>query len=196
MRNPYYSQEYLSFGRWVSFWHQINEVLQTHPKTVLEVGKGSGIVDAVLQGYGVEVKTIDIDRKTEPDIVGDIRTYQFRQKFDTVLCAEVLEHLPFSDFGQSLERIHRVTRKSVVLTLPEAILTYLHLSLKAVPFVPEITRTIKIYDDDKFIKPDHRWEIGQKETPLDLVITNIRRYFEITYTYQIKESCHRFFVLK
>lgn len=192
--NPYVFQDYLSRSRFMSFWHQIDEVLKTKPKTVLEIGKGSGIVAEILKQYGIIVKTIDIDKNVDPDFIGDIRTYGFKQKFDTVLCAEVLEHLPFSDFPKVMNRLKIITGY-VVLTLPEALLTYFHFAVKTVPFIPEISKTIKIYDYNKFIKPDHKWEIGQKKTPLPLVKKTIEKHFLIKKTYQIKESRHRFFIL-
>lgn len=193
--NQYFSQDYLSKGRFISFWHQINEVLKTKPNTVLEIGKGSGIVAEILKKYGIKVKTIDIDKNVSPDFIGDIRTYKFNEKFDTTLCAEVLEHLPFSDFEKTLRRIKKTTNKSTIITLPEALLTDFHFSLKLIPFVKEISKTIKIYDVNKFIKPDHLWEVGQKLTPLNLIEDRMTKHFHLEKSYQIKESRHRFFVL-
>lgn len=194
--NPYFFQDYLSKARFMSFWHQIDEVLKTKPKTVLEIGMGSGIVSEILKKYGVDVKTIDINKKVNPDFVGDIRIYKFKEKFDTVLAAEIFEHMPFADFQKTLKNIKPIVKKNVVITLPEAILTYFHFAVKAIPFIPEIAKTIKIYDYNKFIKPDHFWEVGQKETPLDLVLKTMEETFEVEKTYQIKESRHRFFILR
>lgn len=193
--NKYFSEDYLSKPRFISFWHQIHEVLKTKPKTVLEIGIGSGVVAEILKNYGVKVKTIDIDPNVKPDFVGDVRTYKFKEKFDTVLAAEIFEHLPFADFQKTLKNIKPIVKKNVVITLPEAILTYFHFSFKAVPFIPEIAKTIKIYDYNKFVKPDHFWEIGQKKTPLTMVIKQMENVFKLEKTFQIKESRHRFFVL-
>ena len=64
---------------------------------VLSIGAG-GEVNALLQEYakqnGFSVLTFDIDKKREPDILGDICAYDFGGKlFDVVIMSEVLEHL-------------------------------------------------------------------------------------------------------
>ena len=43
--NDYYQfQKYDYLIRWISYWHQINEVLKLRPKTVLEIGIGNKTV--------------------------------------------------------------------------------------------------------------------------------------------------------
>src|SRR3954466_4766904 len=58
--------------RWMSYWHQIRAVLAVRPKTVLEIGPGSGVFRNYLRSAGVDVKTLDIDPTRTVDYVADI----------------------------------------------------------------------------------------------------------------------------
>ena len=58
--------------RWMSYWHQIRVVLAVRPKTVLEIGPGSGVFRSYLRSVGIDVKTLDIDASRGVDFVADI----------------------------------------------------------------------------------------------------------------------------
>lgn len=63
---------------------------------VLSVGSGGGIartVHRVASEAGFSVWELDVDPDRNPDIVGDIHTYQAPEKFDFIILCEVLEHL-------------------------------------------------------------------------------------------------------
>ena len=66
-----YDFSYDSKRRFVSYWHQIREVISCDPLQVLEIGVGSGFVSRYLRGRGIAVKTVDIDASLEPDVVAD-----------------------------------------------------------------------------------------------------------------------------
>ena len=42
--NHYFNEFYDSKERWISYWHQINEIIKLNPKKVLEIGIGNGFV--------------------------------------------------------------------------------------------------------------------------------------------------------
>ena len=75
----------------MNFWHQIDEILELHPLSLLEIGKGGGVVSDHLKKSGVNITTLDNDAGTNPDIVGSIMRLPLKDKeFDMVLAAEVL----------------------------------------------------------------------------------------------------------
>lgn len=47
----HYFEGYDEKARWISYWHQINEVLKTNARTVLEVGIGNGTVSDYLKRW-------------------------------------------------------------------------------------------------------------------------------------------------
>jgi len=53
--------------RWMSYWHQLRAVLSVRPKSVLEIGPGSGVFRNYLRAKGVDVKTLDIDASRDVD---------------------------------------------------------------------------------------------------------------------------------
>ena len=198
--NVYQTLDYIDKPRWISLWHQINEVAATRPTSVLEVGTGNGIVSYTLRLLKIRTTTVDIDARLEPDQVGDIRKLPFKNgEFDTILCAEVLEHIPFDDFKKALKELYRVCRRYVVVSLPHDYLTYFWLSIKLIPFIPTkhffitLPRNLKHKFDGQ-----HYWEIGKKGYSLNRISYLFKRNgFSIEKNYRLTEfPYHRFFVLK
>src|SRR3989338_7200281 len=101
--NPnYLTMPYLSWERWISFWYQLMEVMETKPESVLEIGPGPGIVIRAIRDFGVFGVTADVDFRLRPTVGADITELPFRDKsFDCVLAAEVLEHIPFAEVPQA-----------------------------------------------------------------------------------------------
>ncbi len=90
--------------RWMSYWHQIRSVLAVRPRTVLEIGPGSGVFRGYLQRAGVDVKTLDIDASRGVDYVADLtrldETLPSGLTFDAICAFQVLEHLPLSELDK------------------------------------------------------------------------------------------------
>jgi hypothetical protein len=119
----YNPQGYDELHRWISYWHQIHTILKPQPRTVLEIGKGTGVVSNYLRATTpVQITTFDFDPRVRPDVVGSVHELErhFAQgSFDMVCAFQVLEHLPFELFGACLAQMGRVSRQWVVISLPE-----------------------------------------------------------------------------
>jgi SAM-dependent methyltransferase len=116
----YWSRDYNSKERFCSFWHQLDAVLSLEPQTVLEIGPGAGLVTDWLRRSGLEVTTLDIDPAVGANVAGSVVEAPFPDDaFDVVLCAEVLEHLPWPDAERALAEIARVMRKGAVVSVPD-----------------------------------------------------------------------------
>jgi 2-polyprenyl-3-methyl-5-hydroxy-6-metoxy-1,4-benzoquinol methylase len=105
----------------ITYWHQINSILLNKPKTILEVGVGTGLVSSYMRALGIEVTTVDINPSLEPDYIGsvlDLEEIVQGKVFDVVLCARVLHHLPYDSFPKAIEQISIVSAKAAVVTLP------------------------------------------------------------------------------
>ncbi|MDI3501048.1 MAG: hypothetical protein PWP22_819 [Thermoanaerobacter sp.] len=195
----HYFKGYDTKDRWISYWYQINEVLKTNPETVLEVGIGNKTVSDYLKKLGICVTTVDIDEDLEPDYVcsvTELSKYFEENSFDTVLCAEVLEHMPFEYFETALEELWKVSKKYIILSLPHFGLGF-NLSLK-IPLLRRINLTIKVPLPLKHkFDGQHYWEIGKKGYPLRKIKTVLSRKYYIEKTYLLPENLyHRFFVLR
>lgn len=194
----YFSSNYNDKKRWMSYWYQAREVLQFNPADILIVGKGDGLISEYFKLRGLKTITLDIDKSLNPDVVASVLNMPFSDgEFDAVLCAEVLEHLPFGDFNKALSEIKRVTRSGAVISLP-------HFGpairfLIKIPFLPELKFILKLpYPIKHQFKGEHYWEIGKRNYPLKLIKSEIiKSGFSIKSDYIAFENpLHHFFNLK
>lgn len=198
--DAYFSRGYDSKGRFCSYWHQIQESISLKPEKILEVGIGNGFVSKYLKERGLNIVTLDIDRRLKPDVVGTILDLPFAdESFDVVGCYEVIEHLPFDDLNKALSEIFRVSNSFALLSTRD-ISGAFRFSV-GTPFIGEIKRLITL---PKLRKPvhnfdgQHYWEIGKAGYPLKRVIMEMQNVgFQIVRTYRVFEKHHhRFFILK
>ena len=206
MRKPqvepdYCNMPYLSRERWISFWYQLMEVTETKPKSVLEIGPGPGIVIRAIRDFGVFGVTVDIDWRLQPTVGADIAKLPFADKtFDCVLAAEVLEHIPFAEVSGALKEMARISRKSIVITLPHYWRFSPSIALKVFPFIPRVHKVfpISMFAPSHKFDGQHYWEIGKRETPISKVrrlLSGIKG-FRLVRDYLIEENpYHHVFVL-
>lgn len=197
--SAYLKSTYDSKERFCSYWHQIDEVLQLKPSKVLEIGVGNSFVTRYLQGKGANVTTLDIAYDLQPDVSGSVLTIPFiNASFDAVSCCQVLEHLPYENFPESLKELARVSQCHVIISLPDATTVYrVNIELprikpirKLIPH-PFPRATNHDYNDA------HYWEIGKRQYPLEKIVRDIEKTnLSITKTYRVFEFYyHRFFIL-
>jgi ubiquinone/menaquinone biosynthesis C-methylase UbiE len=197
--NHYFSHDYDSKQRFISYWHQINEIINLKPHNVLEIGKGNGFVSSYLRNRGYKITTLDIDKRLKPDVAGSVLDIKLpSQSFDVVACYEVLEHLSYENFSKALKEIYRVCIHYAVISLPDCSRVY-RFSCQ-IPKLGEIKKLIPLKKISKIHKFDgqHYWEIGKKGYPLRKILSDVRAEgFTIEKSYRIFElAYHRFFILK
>ena len=196
----YAGPSYDSMERFISYWHQINIINSLHTKILLDIGIGNGFVSRYIRHHKLmDVNTLDTDRHLYPDVIGTVLAIPFIDKsFDCISCCEVLEHLPYGVFSEALSEVYRVSRKYVVLSLPDVTNAY-HINIEF-PRVKPIKKLI----NHPFHRPvehvfdgEHYWEIGKSGYSLEKIKSDlITLKFNIINTYRIYEhSYHRFFIL-
>lgn len=196
--NDYFSKEYNDSKRWMSYWYQVEEVLGFNPKSVLVVGKGNGLVSQYLKLGGVKTVTLDIDEALEPDVVASVLKMPFAEnEFDAVICAQVLEHLPYEDFDRVLSEIKRVVKSGAVISLPH-FGPVIKFCLK-IPLLPPLKFMIKLsYPRKHVFKGEHYWEIGKRGYPMRKIkkdIINSGLIIEKDFIV-FENPLHHFFILK
>ena len=167
----FYEGTYLSSGtqRLYSYVRQIRSVfsLDPIPGRVAVIGVGDDLVGEVVRSAGISVVGIDIDPLLAPDICCSVLNMSIAHKeFDAALCCEVLEHIPFDLFPSALKEIRRITKGSLILSLPD-IRRFFSLRLSApligsVAFQSSLPRLRKkIFDKESHMEfMGHYWEIG------------------------------------
>lgn len=194
--------KYVSKGRWNSFYHQINEIIKTEPDSILEIGVGTGISKCILKDilhYNYE--SMDIDEELNPDHTGSVLNIPFADRqYDVIGCFQVLEHLPFIDFEQALSELFRVSKKAVIISLPDAeqvIRIQIPRLIREKLFKKPFTKM-----KQHIFNGEHYWEINKKGYELNKItkkINNISNRFNfiLDNEYRIIENpYHHFFVFK
>ena len=196
----YFRREYDSKGRFISYWHQIDEVMTIGLAPVLEIGIGNGFVSDWLKKRQIDVTTMDIDHRLGPDKVGSILSLPFPDgAFKVVTCFEVLEHLPYEDFPKALSEIYRVLGEYALLSMPDCNRSY-QVGIQ-IPMLGEFKKLIQLpraKQTRHILGGQHCWEIGKEGYPLSRIISDMKRVeFEVEKTFRVFENpYHRFFKLK
>lgn len=196
----YFRAGYDTKERFISYWHQIDEIVRLKPDSVLEIGVGNRMVSDYLKKRGFSVTTMDIDERLEPDVTGDIVAIPFEaDHFDAVACYEILEHIPYEKFAPALREIRRVTRKHAIISLPDVSRCY-RVSFQ----LPKIGHVDRLVEVPRMRKPahqfdgEHYWELGKAGYPLKRIIGEMEAAgFILEREYRVSENpIHHFFVLK
>lgn len=118
-RDEYFSDQYFTMQQLCSFAHQINHINSLKPKSILEIGIGNGFVSTFLKRAGYFVTTADINPNLDPEICAPIESLgeKLQQKYDLVVCCEVLEHMPLNLLNTNIELLSSFGRR-LYLTLP------------------------------------------------------------------------------
>jgi SAM-dependent methyltransferase len=195
----YSTTRYATKKRFISFWHQIDEIERLAPKSVLEIGIGTGFLRTFLQNWGVDVTTVDIDPDLRPSVAASVVKLPFKDGvFDAVACFQVLEHLPYSDVPDALMELARVARAGVILSLPDRAK-----ALRVFAKIPPIPQ-IRIMVDLRWLpgrrhvfEGEHYWELNRRGYPLGAFVRMVEKCgLRILRTYRpFEHPYHRFFVL-
>jgi len=194
----YRGLEYDSKDRFISYWTQIDQVVSVEPKSVLEVGIGNGFVHRYLKSLGIDVHTLDAERRLGPDTVGSVLELPFGDgAFDAACCFETLEHLPFEKFGRAASELARVAERWVLLSLPDV--TPYFRAVVEVGFKKQVVN--RFFDlpaalpEEHQFDGEHYWEVGKKGFPLSRVVSELEAAgLSVERTPRIEENpWHRFF---
>ena len=196
--NKYYDWAYESLPRWVSYWHQIHEVLSVPAQSVLEVGIGDRVFGSFIKNNTeITYTSVDITEDLHPDVVGSILELPFADASFDVACAfEVLEHLPFEQFDRACKELCRVARTYIVISLPH-FGPMLSFSFK-VPFLPQMRAALKIpFPKKHLFNGHHYWEIGKRGYPMSLIRNVLSLHGNIVHdVVPFGSPYHHFFVLR
>lgn len=111
---------YLEPARMASIGYQVRLLAQHFPKSaVLEVGVGAKLAAHILTTIGHPVTTLDVDQRLEPDLLGSVTAIPADESsFDSFLCCQVLEHIPWELVSDALQELRRVVRLGGVISVP------------------------------------------------------------------------------
>jgi SAM-dependent methyltransferase len=183
----YYLKQ-LDFLNWYRYYFIIKAVIDFMPNNILEIGIGSGIVKNCLKQIVNDYMVLDINPKHKPDIVADVRDYQIEleNKYDCVIIADILEHIPFCDFVNSLRNIYLYLKNGgkAIITIPHRRSNFLFMTPTQKPCVVTIPTGFlspggfyrRFIKRKIWIDPHHCWEIGDgkiKKVDVELLFKKV-----------------------
>jgi len=182
-KDHYSLSEYMIRKRWISVWHQLDEVFAFVPDSVLEVGPGTGIFKAAGNKFGINVETVDIDPELNPNILASVSNIPLTDNSYDVCCAfQVIEHLPYEEALLALGELARIARKGVVISLPDALKCYscaIYFPIRPGFFHFFIPRYFRL-KEHRFAG-EHYWEVNKRGYSLKTVLQDFRRISNICY---------------
>lgn len=195
----YTKKKYNTKQRWVSYYLQsklVQELLSSG--SVLEIGIGSKVVHQYLKNL-YQVTTCDISEKLQPDVVGSVDDLSMfhDSQFDLVLCAEVLEHIPFENVVRALSELKRVTKRFAILSLPYWGYTF-GFKVK-LPLLGYRMLKFKVTGIKRHVfNGEHYWEIGKRGYPLRRIVHMMQSAgFVVSRSFwDLDDPYHYYFILK
>lgn len=113
---------HLDFFTWTRHYHLFKDIAAREHGDLLEVGSGDGVLKRCVQPFVRSITAMDVNPKLQPELLADVSVHQpaLVDRFDAVVIAEVLEHLPFDRFGDCIEHLRSYLRADgrLYLTLP------------------------------------------------------------------------------
>lgn len=209
MPATFYSFEnYNTKHRMLTYWYQIREILMLQPTSMLEIGVGTGLVNAYIRSLGIEVVTLDVNPSLRPDHVGSVLELDDilpPATAELVLCARVLHHLGYSQFNRALQQIAYATSRYAIVTLPiddfriyfmgrytsSSIFTF------SLP-LPLLAKRMLLWRKYRQTKKKHSslWKINDsKAHSLINIKTKLSQYFDILTDYRIPEDSAHYVVV-
>ena len=164
----------MTLPRILACWHQAKQVARCGGRTVMEIGIGPGQTLFLLRQWGFQTIGVDLDPALHPSVVADLIRLPFQaDTVDTVLAAEVLEHLPFDEFVPALRSMARVTRRHVVITIPCRLLG-ICLGINVPILEPRFVSLGVPYRVRNVYDGSHHWEMGRKGFGRSFIRSKIR----------------------
>jgi len=197
-KKHYLFDHYSHAGRWVSYYHQLDEVLRVDPETILEIGVGDKVFSSYIKNNtAVKYVSLDVAEDLQPDVVGDLTTLPFPDNsFDVVCAFEVLEHIPFDQFTHCLREMSRVSARYIIISVPH-FGPSVEFAFK-IPFLKRYKWSFKIpFNPPHVFNGEHHWEIGKKNYPIALIRKKLAEVGIIERDFvPFENQYHHFFVLK
>ena len=190
----------LDFHTWTRHFHVLRDLCEQVSGDVLEVGSGDGVLRRCAAPFLRSYTVLDVNERLAPDVLGSLLDPQpaLAQRFDAVVCTEVLEHLDFAQFPTALARLRGFVRPGgrLYLTLPHRKSHWLLVTpgqrLLKWRLPVGLTSLSEAYH--RFVRrriwidPHHCWEIGDGRVGRDQVLAALgaagwrtERFSELPY---------------
>jgi len=178
--DPNYSDSYLL---------QIRTIKDLNIKSILEIGPGDGTVGEYLKKLNISYCSIDNSNESKPTILTSLENLDptpYAKKYECVCAFQMLEHSPYENFVQNIEKMKKMSSKYILISLPYSCFgfnfnltlhkgqnrkvktTFSHYFPLNLP-----NRKYRTMYQKEFPWAVHYWEIGRMGYPLRKVIKDM-----------------------
>lgn len=201
----HYGHNYLGTERWFSFVHQIASVRDLGLEKVAEIGVGPGVVGDMLRATypTCEYVSVDIDPELKPSVCASVTSLPFADGvFDATFCCQVLEHLPFEELGKAILELKRITRRRLVISLPD-VSPFFYLRFPGCRrYLPSLWRGVsfpQVFPRHHSFEEhgQHYWEIGKRHYPVSRILDVLSKlgFSNINHFRMVERNYWHFFLL-
>lgn len=181
----------INLQNWYRYYALLKAAIAIAPKNILEIGAGNEITKSCLSPLVEKYNVMDINQRLDPDILSDLRTFrpELKESFDCIICADMLEHIPFEDLAIGIKNIfaylveggwalitipHRETRLLIITPFSHEKASLISLPGIHTPrgYWQKITSFLKKEED---IDPHHCWEIGRMKIGVSDIENNFKK---------------------
>lgn len=171
--------KYFDYSDWFRFYPIVKDAIDMKSQHILEIGAGGGTVRDLLVNNVEEYITLDINPNLKPDIVGNITDWypSLVNRFDLIICTEVLEHIDFDAVVNVLRDVYcyLVPKGKLIITVPHQRLYFMWMIPTNKPYTITMPRLFM----SKRIDPYHKWEIdgnvSQKEVERMFIRASLKK---------------------
>jgi len=197
--SQYLSGSYLSPKRFSSIGWQLNLSLELDADRYLDVGSGNSILAYLLRKQDKSVFSIDHNLGSIPDVQAIFPFLPFcAGVVDACLCFQVLEHLPYSLVREGLAELARVSKKYIVISLPDQTEELSGRQRFARRVYQTFRFPLRWKPPSRQPDPEHFWEIGMDGIlPEDII--RIAQMCQLTVKKNFRNPLfvyHHFFVFE
>lgn len=200
-KGHYDFSKYVGKGRWMSYYYQIKEMVDSGAKSFLVIGKGDGLVPHIVEQIirGGVVDTFDFDENLSPTYIGDIRNLCdiVKKEYDCIVCCQVLEHIEWKHFERVIKQINSICSSRVIISLPvyklgfSIFIDFPRFHNKSWNIIiPRFWRNrLSRWNGE------HYWEVGIKNHTQKDVLKVLERRFELVKEYFVPENTYHWFII-
>ena len=187
--------------RWASLWHQMNEIISSNSKSILEIGPGLGLLKQNLTLFDIHVTTLDHDERLGPDFVGSALDLPFEaNSFDCACAFQMLEHLPYEESLNVVSELSRVAKNFIMISLPDKKPVYRYsIQLPILGFLNFFIIKPQFKPRKHEFDGQHYWELNATGYDVNRVLIDLEESsnMKVKKCFRVQENPrHRFIVLK
>ena len=196
LRHKKNERYYVDEARWMSYYYQMRLILEdVDAETLLEIGPGNNFLKNLLRNTVTKHDTFDVDEQSNPTYQNLDQLEKLQNGYYDISCAfQVLEHMPYEDAINMIYLLSKITRKSIIISLPVSIPTWrIFLSLPKLPRKQLIINNFLVKRKNPRFDGTHHWELENKGIKISDFESHLSKFGTVKSFRNFYNPYHHFF---